>query len=77
MGTVRADAKGRIVIPGAKPGDVFDVQRQGDDRYVFVRLRGPSLAPGKSREECLEAMSRLPLSVTLPWAELRRLTREP
>jgi bifunctional DNA-binding transcriptional regulator/antitoxin component of YhaV-PrlF toxin-antitoxin module len=77
MGTVRADAKGRIVIPGAKPGDVFDVQRQGDDRCVFVRLRGPSLAPGKSREECLEAMSRSPLSTTLSSEQLRQITREP
>ena len=77
MGTVRADAKRRIVIPGAKPGDVFDVQRQGDERYVFVRLHRPSLAPGKSREECLEAMSRSPLTMTLSWEQLRRLTREP
>ena len=64
MGTVRADAKGRIVIPGAKPGDVIDVQQQGDERYVF-------------QKECLEAMSRSPLSVTLLWEELRRFTREP
>ena len=77
MGTVRADAKRRIVIPGAKPGDVFDVQRQGDERYVFVRLHRPALAPSKSREECLEAMSRSPLSMTLSWEQLRRLTREP
>ena len=77
MGIVRADAKRRVVIPGAKPGDVFDVQREGDERYVFARLHRPSTPPGKSREECLEAMSRSPLSMALSWEQLRRRTRGP
>lgn len=77
MGIVRADAKRRVVVPGAKPGDVFDVQPQGDERYVFVRLNRPSPAPSKSREECLEAISRSPLTLTLSWEHLRKLTREP
>ncbi len=77
MAAVRADAKKRVVIPGAKPGDVFDVQRQGDECYVLVRLHRPVAAPRKSREACLEAMSRAPLSPTLSWEQLRRFTREP
>ena len=77
MGIARADAKRRVVVPGAKPGDVFDVQRQGDERYVFVRLHRPSPAPGMRREECLEAMSRSPLSTTLSSEQLRQITREP
>ena len=77
MSTVRADAKKRVVVPGAAPGDVFDVQRQGDERYVLVRLRRPDPAPAKTREACLEAMSRAPLRMALSWEELRRITREP
>ncbi len=77
MAAVRADAKRRVVIPGAKPGDVFDVQRRGDERYVLVRLHRPAAAPGMSREACLETMSRSPLSPTLSWEQLRRITREP
>ena len=75
MPVTRADSKRRVVIPGARPGDVFDVQRQGDDQHVLVRLRPPDIRSSKSREECLEAMSRVPLHSTLSWEELRRLTR--
>lgn len=77
MAAVRADAKRRVVIPGAKPGDIFDVQKQGDECYVLVRLHRPVVAPRKSREACLEAMSRSPLAPTLSWEQLRRITREP
>lgn len=77
MATVRVDSKKRVVIPGAAPGDVFDVQPQGDERYVLVRLHRPDPAPKKSVEECLEAMSEKPLRLTLSWEELRQITREP
>ena len=77
MGTVRADGKRRVVVPGAKPGDVFDVQRLGDERYVLVRLHRPAPLPSVSREQCLDAMSRSPLRTTLSWDQLKQLTREP
>ena len=77
MKAVRADIKRRVVIPGAKPGDIFDVQRQSDERFVLVRLHRANEAPGMSREACLEAMNRSPLNVALSWEQLRRITREP
>lgn len=77
MKAVRADIKRRVVIPGAKSGDVFDVQRQGDERFVLVRLHRASEGPGMSREACLEAMDRSPLNVAHSWEQLRRITREP
>ena len=77
MSVVRADAKKRVVVPGAVPGDVFDVQRQDDERYVLVRLHRPDPAPKKTRAACLKAMSRTPLRMALSWEELRRITREP
>ena len=77
MATVRADSKKRVVIPEAAPGDVFDVQPQGDERYVLVRLHRPDPVPKKSVEECLEAMDQNPLRMTLSWEELRQITREP
>ncbi len=77
MPTVRADAKKRIVIPGSAPGDVFDIQPEGDERYVLVRLHRPDPVPKKSVEECLEAMDQNPLRMALSWEELRRITREP
>ena len=77
MSTVKADGEKRVMIPGAAPGDVFDVQRQGDERYVLVRLHRPEPARKKTREACPEAMSRTPLRMALSWEELRRITREP
>ena len=77
MKAVRADIKRRVVIPGAKPGDIFDVQRQSDERFVLVRLHRANEAPEMSREACLEAMDRSPLNVALSWEQLRRITREP
>ena len=76
MKAVRADIKKRVVIPGAKPGDIFDVQRQGDERFVPVRLHRANEAPAMTREACLEAMDRSPLNVVLSWEQLRRITRD-
>ena len=77
MKAVRADIKKRVVIPGARPGDIFDVQRQGDDRFVLVRLHRADEAPQMTREACLEAMDRSPLNMALSWEQLREITREP
>ena len=65
MKAVRADPKRRVVIPGARPGDIFDVQRQGEERFVLVRLHRSPEAPRMNREACLDAMSRSPLNPTL------------
>ena len=77
MKIARADTKKRVVLPGAEPGDVFDVQRDGEERYVLVRLHRPAVKPRMSRQDCLDAISRSPLHPTLSWDELRELTREP
>lgn len=77
MRTSRADAKKRVVIPGAQPGDVFDVQRESEERFVLVRLHHPSPRPSLSRQQCLDAIKQSPLRTTLSWEQLRRVTREP
>jgi len=76
MATARADAKRRVVIPTAHPGDIFDIQSQGEGSLLLVRLQGPPAYPKKSREECLAAIARNPLRLRLSWDELQRITRE-
>lgn len=76
MSATRADAKKRVVIPGALPGDVFDIQRQDDERYLLVRLQRPEIVSVKSREACLEAIANSPLRLILSWEQLRQSTRE-
>ena len=77
MYTAKVDSKKRIVLPNGQPGEVYDVQRQADGRYVLVRLERPHPAPRLNRAECIKAMDAAPLSPTLSWDELRQQTREP
>jgi hypothetical protein len=77
MSTSTVDAKKRIVFPGERPGDVFDIQQQADGRVLLVRLEKPEGADRMSRAACVKAMRKVPLRPTLPWEKLRKLTREP
>lgn len=75
--TTKADVKRRIVLPGAEPGDVYDVQRRSDGTLLLVKLQLPEQREKVSREECLAAMEAAPLHPSMSWEELAALTREP
>jgi hypothetical protein len=77
MSTSTVDAKRRVVLPSCKPGDVFDIQRQGEGRLLLVRLERPAPVERMRKKACLEAMRRAPLRLTAKWEQLRKLTREP
>jgi hypothetical protein len=77
MPIARADNKKRVVIPFARPGDIFDVQQQSEGRLLLVRLVKPKPQSRLSRAGSLRAISISPLRPKLSWKELRRLTREP
>lgn len=77
MATSKADAKRRVVLPAAKPGDVFDVQSQGEGRLLLVRLERPKPGTGMSLERCLEAIAAAPLRPKMTWDSLKAMTREP
>ena len=77
MSISKVDAKKRIVLPGGRPGDVFDVQQQAEGRFLLVRLEKPEPAERLSRRACIEAMRKAPLRPTMTWEQLRQLTREP
>lgn len=76
MAISTVDAKQRVVLPAAKPGDVFDVQSQGEGRLLLVRLERPSQA-GMSMQSCLEAIAAAPLKPRMTWESLKLTTREP
>ena len=75
MSTATADSEKRVVIPEAKPGDVFDIQTEAEGRYVLVRLKPPEAPPRKRREECLRAMSESRIRLKLSWDQLRQRAR--
>jgi hypothetical protein len=72
-----ADAKRRVVLPTARPGDVFDIQSQGEGRLLLVRLERPEPGPKMSMARCLDAIAAAPLRPTMTWDSLKALTREP
>lgn len=77
MATSRVDAKKRLVVPAARPGDVFEIQKQGEGRLLLVRLERPKPGPGMSRDRCLEAIAAAPLRPKMTWDALKAMTREP
>jgi len=77
MSTSKVDAKKRIVLPGGNPGEIFDIQQQGEGRYLLVRLEKPKVPARRSKAACLEAMREAPLRSTMSWDALKKLTREP
>lgn len=77
MSIYTIDTKKRIVLPGGRPGDVFDIQQQAEGRYLLVRLEKPRQRKRMSKKACLEAMRKAPLKPMLTWEKLRKLTREP
>lgn len=71
---IKVDSKGSVVLPGAEPGDVSEVQERGEGRYLLVRLQSLTKM---SREECLRAIDDHPLHFRMTCEELVRLTRGP
>ncbi len=65
--TTKADSKKRVVLPSAQPGDVYEIQKQGEGRYLLVRLARPKAPTKMTREECLRAMKSNPLHLTMDW----------
>ena len=77
MAISKVDAKQRVVLPAARPGDVFDIQSQGEGRLLLVRLEPPKPEPGMTKESCLEAIAAAPLRPKMTWDSLKAMTREP
>jgi bifunctional DNA-binding transcriptional regulator/antitoxin component of YhaV-PrlF toxin-antitoxin module len=77
MAISTVDAKRRVVLPAAKPGEVFEIQSQGEGRLLLVRLERPKPKPGMSMERSLQAIEASPLRPRMSWEALKALTREP
>jgi hypothetical protein len=77
MSTYTVDTKKRILLPGGRPGDVFDIQQQAEGRFLLIRLEKPERSEHMSKKACMEAMRKAPLRLTMTWEKLRDLTREP
>ena len=75
--TVTADSKRRVVMPGARPGDVFACEDEGNGHFLLVRLNKPAPPRKKTRAQVLAAIKASKMRPLMTWEELRAMTREP
>ncbi|HAF02185.1 MAG TPA: hypothetical protein DCG89_00060 [Spartobacteria bacterium] len=74
--TLTADAKKRVVIPGAAPGDVFACE-QSDNAVILRRVYREAPRKRLTREQALKAIRSWKSLRGVKWEELRKMTREP
>jgi hypothetical protein len=74
---VKVDSKKRVVLPGAKPGDVMAYEDQGGGHFLLMRLNLPPPPKKMTRAEVQQAIKSSKLQPTMHWEELRHWTREP
>jgi len=72
--TLTADAKKRVVLPGAVPGDVFiyEETRRGLLLKRIYRHRAPRK---QTKEQAAKAVQRWKSLRGVKWEDLRKLTR--
>jgi hypothetical protein len=74
--TVTADAKKRVALPGAAPGDVFAYEKIGNQvvlRRVYRKVRQKRL----TKAQALKAIRSWKFKPAMTWEKLREITREP
>ena len=77
MATSKTDSKKRVVLPGAKPGEVYDILNETEGTYVLVRLERPSGSANLNAEAAKKAIRENPLEMQIDWERLRSMTRDP
>ena len=74
--TLTADAKKRVIIPGASPGDVFACDKT-EGGILLRRVYRPAPRKKPSKTQALKAIRSWKFKPAMSWEKLRALTREP
>jgi hypothetical protein len=75
--TIKADSKKRVVVPDARPGDVFVYEDQGNGHFLLTRLNVPPPPKKMTRAQVEKALNETTIKFDMTWDELRKMTREP
>jgi hypothetical protein len=75
--TIKADSKKRVVVPDARPGDVFVYEDQGNGHFHLVRMKLPDKPKKMSRAQVEKALDACRLKFDLTWDQMREMMREP
>ncbi len=73
---ITADAKKRVLLPGASPGDVFACEKTGN-AVILRRIYREGPRKKLTKEQALKAIRSLKFKPAMSWEKLRKLTREP
>ena len=73
--TLTADAKKRVVLPGAAPGDVFACEKNGQE-IVLRRVYRKGAQRKRTKAEVLKAIKTSKFKPAMSWEQLRKFTRE-
>src|SRR5438105_300493 len=71
-----ADSKGRVVLPGAAPGDVFTFEENGPE-LILRRVHRAVQQRKQTKAEVLKAIRNWRNVPNIRWEELGAMTREP
>jgi len=74
--TLTADAKKRVVLPGAVPGDVFTCEKISQG-MLLRRIYRQKVKRKMTKKQVLAAIRRWKYIPAMSWEELRKITREP
>ena len=74
--TLTADAKKRVVVPGAAPWDVFACE-QTVEGVLLKRIYRPMRRRKISKAQALKALRKWKFKPAMSWEKLRAETREP
>ncbi len=74
--TLTADAKKRVVVPGASPGDVFACEKSEGGILLRRVYRRPARQKKPTKAQALKAVRRWKFKPAMSWEKLRALTRE-
>jgi hypothetical protein len=75
--TIKADSKKRVVVPDARPGDVFVYEDQGGGHFLLTRLNVPAPPRKMTAAQVEKSLKNCKLKFDLTWDEMRKWTREP
>lgn len=70
------DAKRRLTLPGARPGDAYVIHAPAPGNYELAKVI-PAVRQKRTAEQVDALLDSAALTPKMSWEQLRQLTREP
>lgn len=77
MKILTVDAKRRLILPGASPGECYAVREAGTGHYELAKVVPAAKTPKPTPAEVDALLASFPLTPSMTSNDLRTLTREP